>query len=268
MLRKEFDYIPLKKLKIWSAVNVRKTSAYSGIEDLKENIKKIGMQVPLVVVPHKKIFRIISGSRRFIAAGKAGLPEVPCFIKYDIDPITATIFSFSENLFREDMTEEDKSNAAALLKDKLGGKVEEVAKRLGVSTPTVYNYLSWRKVFPRLRHLVSEHKITPTVAKEIYKKYPDDEKFAYDLAIDYAKREDKTSYYLAIKDAVAGEKLESIQKRFKEYQSSEPFTIRLPKSSSKVIKDLADEMHVKDTYVLTLLVQRSLDLVIDGKVNL
>ena len=265
--KKEFDYIPFKKLKIWSSVNVRKTDAYSGIEDLKENIKKIGIQVPLVVVPHKKIFRIISGSRRFIAAGKANLTEAPCFIKYDIDPITATIFSFSENIFREDITEDDKSNAAALLKDKLGG-VKEVADRIGVSSPTVYSYLSWRKVFPLLRRLVSEHKITPTVAKEIYKKYPDDEKFAYELATDYAKREDKTSAYLAIKDATAGEDLESIRKRYREYQSSEKFIIRLPKSSSKIIKDLAKQMNVNESFVLTLLVQRSLDLVIDGKVNL
>ena len=266
--KKEFDYISLKKLKVWSDVNVRHTDAYDHIEELADNIGKIGVEVPLVVTPYKSNFRIISGQRRFIAAGKAGLSTVPCRIVYDVTKTEGRILSFSENVYRSDMNEEDKAEAAYQLKKELGS-VSEVAGRLGVSTSSVYNYLGYRNVFPQIRQLVKQKKIIPSVALHIYRKYTDNEEFACKLAEDYASRGgDKSDYFAAIKDAKPGENIAEIRKRFTKYKSTNSYTIRLPKSSSDIVEDLAKQTNSKQSFVIVQLVEQSIQLWKKGKVNL
>lgn len=265
----KFRYISLKKLRIWSEANVRKTDAYVGIEDLAKNIKEIGMIVPLAVVPYKKKYRIISGQRRFIAAGKADLKEAPCLIFKKISVTEAKILSFSENIFREDMTEDDKADATSQLKKQLGD-VGEVAKHLGISKSSVYNFLSWRSVFPRLRKMVSKGKIPPLVAKQIYRKFSNDEEFAYELAKAYAARsnKEKSDFFAAIKDANPKDSLDVIKRKFKKFSTSESFTIRLPKSSSKLVKTFAKKMNITPSFVIVELVERSLDLLKRGRFRL
>ena len=262
--------ILLDKLEIWSDVNVRHTNIYDDIEVLAENIKKVGVLVPLVVTPkqNRDTYHIISGQRRFIAARKAGLKTLPCIILHNIDKIKGTILSFSENIHRKDMNEEDKSNAAAYLKKELKA-VEAVAENLGVSKSTVYNYLGYQNVSPRIKKLVSERKITQTAALHITKKYSDDEEFAYSLASDYAKRKmDKSEYYAAIKDSIPGETIEEIQKRFDKHKSTIQYTIRLPKSSSKIIGDIASVTKSKPEFILVQLVEHSIWLWQKGKVKI
>lgn len=264
----EFRILPMKKLRVWSKVNVRKTDKYIGIEDLKNNILEIGIQMPLVVTPHKKNYRIISGQRRFIAAGKAKLNKIPCRIIKNVSEQDGVIMSLSENLYREDMTDGDKADAVEFLKKKMGS-VELVAKAMGISVVSVYNYLSWKKIFPRLQKLANEKKITNTVARAIQKKYPNDESFAYTLAMNYSRRGvNKSNYYAAIKDAHPNDDLEDINRKFKKIKITDQYTIRLPKSSSKVIKELSKETKHSEQFVIVALVEQSLSLVKSGKVEI
>lgn len=265
----EFKYLPLKKLKVWSSVNVRKTDAYVGIEDLTDNIKEIGIQLPLIVVKAGKNYRIVSGQRRYIAAGKAKLKEVPCIIRKDLDdPVKATIFSFSENVYRQDMTEEDKANAAYTLLQKLKSE-EEVATRLGVTVPTVKKYLAFRSVPDKIKKMVNSHKVSAETAREIHKQFGDDEEFAYELAKSYANRKkgEKSDFYSAIKSSKKTDTLKDIESTYKKIKSSDAYTIRLPLASSNLVKKIAAQNHSTIAVVIVQLVERSLELFKKGKMR-
>lgn len=265
----EFKYLPLKKLKVWSRVNVRKTDAYVGIEDLTDNVKEIGIQLPLIVVKSGKNYRIVSGQRRYIAAGKAKLKEVPCIIRKDLDdPVKATIFSFSENVYRQDMTEEDKSNAAYTLLQKLKSE-EEVAARLGVTVHTIKKYLAFRSVPDKIKKLVNSHKVSSETAREINKQFGYDEEFAYELAKSYANRKkgEKSDFYSAIKSSKKTDTLKDIESTYKKIKSSDAYTIRLPLTSSHLVKKIATQNHSTAAVIIVQLVERSLELFKKGKMR-
>lgn len=263
----KFDYLPLKKLKIWSAVNVRKTQEYAGIEDLSSNIRSIGVQQPLIVSKINKIYKIISGQRRFIAAGKADLTKVPCLIlKKKINPLDAKIISFSENVYRQDMTDEDKANAANELKKKLKTNAR-VSERLGVSESTVGRYLSWYTIPEKIKKFVRQGKMNSDTAKTIVNKFPDDEAFAYNVAKEYSNKakEEKSDFYSAIKESETTDDLSQIKKKFKKIRSTTPFKIRLPSEDSKILQELAKENNSSPSQVIVTIITRTLNLYKTGK---
>ena len=51
------------------------------LNELAESIKKLGLVIPIVVHKDGETYRIVAGSRRFIACKLAGLKEVPVKIK-------------------------------------------------------------------------------------------------------------------------------------------------------------------------------------------
>lgn len=84
----------------------RKTFNQETIESLAESIKEIGGIIdPLTVeyVQEDDIFRVISGERRYRAAGMVGLRMLPCIIK-EVDDEKRFLLQFIANLQREDIT--------------------------------------------------------------------------------------------------------------------------------------------------------------------
>ena len=260
MAKKDFAIIPIEQLVVWDNVNARHTNTYDGIEVLASNIKEVGVLVPLVVTPFKEKYRIISGQRRFIAAKKAGQTEIPCRILYNVDETHARILSFSENIYRTDMNEEDKSTAVMYLKEELG-TVDGIAEKLGVSKGTIYNYLRYQNVPPTIKEMVNKGELNRTTALAISMRHPDDPEFAYQLAKDYAARgNDKAEYFAAIKESPPGSTIEDIRERFNKRKSTTKYTIRLPNTSSKVITDISSQTNTKPELVLVQLIEESIEL--------
>src|SRR5438445_6859840 len=142
--RPKLHFIPREQLELWREANVRHSEALLNINELAGSIKKHGVLVPLLVKeeePRKK-YLVFSGQRRFEACKIAELPEVPCFVFKDISERDAKILSFSENLFREAMTAEDKSRAAIELYGKFRD-MDKVGIALGVKGGTVRKYLRY-----------------------------------------------------------------------------------------------------------------------------
>lgn len=67
--------------------------------ELLESIKQFGILEPILVKPHGKDFEIIFGHRRYLCAGRAGLPTVPAIIFSAGDKETE-ILKIHENLHR------------------------------------------------------------------------------------------------------------------------------------------------------------------------
>ncbi|MBI1663568.1 MAG: ParB/RepB/Spo0J family partition protein [Nitrosopumilus sp.] len=121
--------IPIEQLEVWEEANVRKRDVLLNIEDLAGNIKKFGVQSPLLVWEKKKNekYIIFSGQRRYEASKLADLDTIPCLVYKTMTVTQAKVLSFSENMYREDMTMEDKSNATRELFEKFKD-MDKVAK--------------------------------------------------------------------------------------------------------------------------------------------
>ena len=109
------------------------------LEDLTASIREKGVLQPLLVRPRGKRYEIVAGERRWRAAGRAGLEEVPVIIRDLSDRETLEI-ALIENLQREDLGALEEARAYNQLLE-LGTTQDEVAKAVGKARSTVTNAL-------------------------------------------------------------------------------------------------------------------------------
>lgn len=158
---KEYRTVLVDSIEVWHEANVRHTEITSGIDELAESIKQIGLQQPLVVqeiAPNK--FRLISGQRRFLALQKLGWKFVAVrVVKKTLDMPHAMVASLAENLHRKSVDKRDLSDACEFLTKQFGSD-KEAAKILGISLSTFRKYLGYKSVPEELKELVAERKIS------------------------------------------------------------------------------------------------------------
>src|SRR5690606_29481235 len=84
--------------------NPRRTFADAGLADLAQSIREHGIVQPVVVRPgrDKDHYEIIAGERRWRAAQRAGLAEIPVIIR-DVNDRTALELAIIENVQRSDL---------------------------------------------------------------------------------------------------------------------------------------------------------------------
>lgn len=170
----DLQYIPLDKIVV-SKKNVRTLDLFSGIDELAQSIKDIGLQQPVVVFPSadkKGKFELIVGQRRFLACRKAGLKKIPSIVKEPMSKVEALSYSFIENIHRLDLDYKDKVEAALFLLTELGS-IPAIAKKLGVSDTSVRNYLGWAAVPEPIKEMVEKGKLSRPTAKRIARANPD-----------------------------------------------------------------------------------------------
>ncbi len=163
--------IPVENI-VLSKKNVRHTlDTFSGLDDLAQSIKEIGLQQPVVVFPlsgQKNKFELIIGQRRWLASKKAGLGTIRAIVKEPMKSVDALAYSFIENIHRVDLDWKDKVEVALMLLNDLG-TVDAVAKKLRVSPTSVRNYLGWAGVPEPIKEMVETGKISRPVAQRIAK---------------------------------------------------------------------------------------------------
>jgi ParB family chromosome partitioning protein len=177
----KFNYLPLELIDV-SISNVRKSNLEEGIDELANSIREIGVQQPVMVFKKGERYELIIGQRRYLACKKAGKTEIPAVVTKVMDRTQAIIKSFSENIYRRDLDYSDKMQAASELRSKLK-KIDIVAKRLGVTTQTVRNYLGYAAVPEGIKSLVTNKKIGASIALRISRGIPDE-----NLAIKIAEK--------------------------------------------------------------------------------
>ncbi len=136
----------------------RKTFNEQALEELSESIKKNGILQPLIVSfadsPKEQNeaekneteqddtienrFVIVAGERRWRAAQRAGLHEVPVLVK-EFDPKQRSEVAIVENIQREDLSPLELAEAYKDLIERFGYRQEDLAKTLGKNRSTITN---------------------------------------------------------------------------------------------------------------------------------
>lgn len=111
------------------------------LDELAQSISREGLLQPIVLrVMDDNEYTIIAGERRYRAAHRAGLHEIPAIIK---ETTAAQAFEWAviENIQREDLNPIEEAEAYQLLRESTGCSQEDLAKRLGKSRVTIANSL-------------------------------------------------------------------------------------------------------------------------------
>ena len=161
----------IKKLSISVLVSnkfqPRKIFDEESLKDLTNSISERGIIQPIIVRKSnddKAKFEIIAGERRWLAAQKAGLHEVPVVI-IKADDLKSLEFAIVENVQRNDLNAiEEAQGYQHLIKD-FSYDQEKVAKFIGKSRSHVANFLRLLTLPPEVINLVESKKLTPGHAK-------------------------------------------------------------------------------------------------------
>lgn len=121
----------------------RKTMTTEGLDDLAKSIRQQGVIQPILVRPmpdEENKYQIIAGERRWRAAQRAGLNEVPVFIR-EMKDRDVMVIALIENLQREDLNPAEEALALQELKISLNLTQDELADHLGKSRSQIANAL-------------------------------------------------------------------------------------------------------------------------------
>ena len=110
------------------------------LEELAESIRQLGLIQPITVKREGDKYIIISGERRWRASQRAGLEQIPAYIR-EVDDTTLHAMALVENIQREDLNAIEISLGMQRLVDECGLTQEALAERLGKKRSTVANYL-------------------------------------------------------------------------------------------------------------------------------
>ena len=158
----------------------RKSFNEDSLIELSESIKQHGIVQPLVVTKKDDYFEIIAGERRWRAAKKAGLKEVPVVVK-DYSPQEIMEIALIENIQREDLNPVEEAMAYQRLIKEYDLKQDEVAERVSKSRTTITNSLRLLKLDDRVQDMLIQESISSGHARALLAVKEGDEQ--YNLAM-------------------------------------------------------------------------------------
>jgi ParB family chromosome partitioning protein len=123
------------------------------LEELAASIRQHGIVEPILVRKEGGGYRIVAGERRWRAAQRAGLKEVPAILREATDR-EAFELALVENLQRADLNAIEEAEAYEVLASDHGLTQEEIATRVGKERSTVANALRLLKLPEEVREVV------------------------------------------------------------------------------------------------------------------
>jgi len=141
-LERDINKLPISSL-LSNKFQPRKIFNEENLQDLANSIKERGIIQPIIVrksADQNSKYEIIAGERRWVAAQKAGLHEVPVVIT-DADDLKSLEFAIVENVQRNDLTAIEEARGYQRLIDEFLYDQEKVAKFIGKSRSHIANFL-------------------------------------------------------------------------------------------------------------------------------
>ena len=137
----------------------RKRFDETKLEELAASIRQYGILTPILLRPKNGHYEIVTGERRFRAALRCGLQEVPAVLE-NFDDAAMMEVALIENIQREDLTPIEGARAYANLIQNLKMTQGQMAKKLGKSRPYVANVLRLLDLPPSIQVLLENHQLT------------------------------------------------------------------------------------------------------------
>jgi ParB/RepB/Spo0J family partition protein len=164
--------IPINK--IWPNPEQPRNESWGDLEGLKATMENEGLvQYPIVIRKDQPKgngrFMLISGERRWKAAKMGGIKKMFCIWRKDIKEKDIFVLSFMENLQRQPLNPiEEAKSFVRLLKEFHGISVADLAKKLGVSQPKIYNSLKLLELPDEIQRMVADKKISPVTVSGLH----------------------------------------------------------------------------------------------------
>ena len=145
----------------------RKIFDEENLDDLTKSIKERGVIQPIIVrVSNDKNskYEIIAGERRWLAARKAGLHDIPAVV-IDADDLKSLEFAIVENVQRNDLNPLEEALGYKKLIDEFSYDQEKVSKFIGKSRSYITNALRLLNLPKEVIKFVEDRKISAGHAK-------------------------------------------------------------------------------------------------------
>ncbi|WP_239493397.1 ParB/RepB/Spo0J family partition protein [Luteitalea sp. TBR-22] len=122
------------------------------LTELISSVKEQGLIEPIVVRQRGSRFQIVAGERRYQAAVRAGIEELPVVIR-DVDDVGILEIALVENIQRKDLTPFEEAEALHALCQKAGYTHETLAQKLGKSRTVITESLSLNQMPEHIKQL-------------------------------------------------------------------------------------------------------------------
>jgi ParB family chromosome partitioning protein len=145
----------------------RKNFDEENLNDLANSIKERGVIQPIIVRQSKSDnlkYEIIAGERRWLAARKAGLHDIPVVIT-EVDDLKSLEFAIVENVQRNDLNPLEEAQGYKRLIDEFSYDQEKVSKFIGKSRSYITNSLRLLNLPLEVLKLIEDKKISSGHAK-------------------------------------------------------------------------------------------------------
>jgi len=150
---------PIESLKA-NPRNPRRTFTEADLVELSESIKERGIIQPIVVrEAGDGAYEIIAGERRWRAAQRAGLHDVPIAI-VDATDVQSLEFAIIENVQRADLNPIEEAAGYLALIEQCNHTQDQVAQIVGKSRPYVANLLRLLKLSEPVKELVRKGQLS------------------------------------------------------------------------------------------------------------
>jgi len=129
------------------------------LQELADSIQQYGVIQPIVVQKKGKRYEIIAGERRWRAARKAGLIEVPVIVK-EFAPEDIFAIALIENIQREDLNPIEEAQAYSRLIQEHHLKQDELAEKVAKNRVTITNSMRLLKLDERVQQMLIDNMLT------------------------------------------------------------------------------------------------------------
>jgi ParB family chromosome partitioning protein len=153
---------------IANRANPRRTFNSEQLEELTNSIREKGVMQPLLVRPSEdpNIFEIIAGERRWRAAQKAGLHEVPVIVR-EVGDKEALELAIIENVQRADLNPLEEAMGYGQLIEQFDYTQQDLAQVIGKSRSHVANTLRLLRLPEDVREMVASGTLTAGHARTL-----------------------------------------------------------------------------------------------------
>jgi ParB family transcriptional regulator, chromosome partitioning protein len=146
--------------------NPRRQFREEELDELAESIRRKGIVQPIIVRADSQGYEIVAGERRWRAAQRAGLHQVPVIVR-DLNDQEAIELAIIENVQRTDLNAIEEASGYQELIDRYGYTQEGLAEVIGKSRSHLTNTLRLLKLPAEVQAMVQQGQLSPSHARAL-----------------------------------------------------------------------------------------------------